>query len=82
MLERLKELAKFEFISVNRGNPDHYKFGWKNGHHFYIDDHHYSDEYEGQYILIVWLDKQMKFNQDFREIEPLIEKLKEILHEN
>lgn len=79
MLERLKELDKFEYISVNHGDPDHYNFGWKNGLHFYLDDYHYNDEFESQYILVVWLDKKMIFNSDFREKEPLIEKIKEIL---
>lgn len=82
MLERLKELAKFEYIKVDRGNPDLYQFGWKEGLHFYLDDYYYNDEYEGQYILVVWLDKKMIFNGDFTEIEPLIENIKEILNEN
>jgi hypothetical protein len=82
LLEQLKELAQFDYLKGERYTVDSsifYQFGWKEGLHFYLDDYYENDEHEERYILVIWLNKEMKLCEDFREREPLIETIKEFL---
>lgn len=71
LIDQINELSNFDYCKVTKLNDCHYyQFGWRYKLHFYLNDYHYNDEYGSQYILVVWLDKKMIFNKDFKEIEP------------
>lgn len=83
MLEEIFQTRfKFEYINFIGGDPDFYQFGWRDGIHFYLDDYHANEEEIDRYILIAWSNKTKIFNGSFREIEPMLTQIENILNLN
>lgn len=80
--KKIKELFNFDYcITAKLNECDSYQFGWKEGLHFYVDDYYFNTEHEGQYMMVVWLNKEIKYNSPYFEISSLLTDIKMVLNE-
>lgn len=81
ILNQLKELAGFEYCTKTTGDPDSYRFGWKDGLHFYLDDYLEDDEREGRFVGIIYKNKVMLGTFNVSTIEECLVKFKKYISE-
>ena len=87
ILDQLKELADFEYCFeqdayIGAGGAYFYRFGWKDGLHFYLDDYLCDDEFEKRFVGIVYKDQASLGSFNVSTIEECLVKFKKYISEH